>query len=209
MDQRLTMTREFLLVLALFSKNTGDPVHIRDFADLIAIHHQDWSQIDIESVARSHPDYKRVDAEIPEGSRYRTDSCSGSSYLIHETSDVYVRLEFDRFKNGPGCDTRLRAMTMEQILPRADAERRRLELLRDLRANGSVAETAEEYRWRSNDSRVKFVLTLFMDNAGNSPTSSTGDSIRLSAKLRHLAVSPDSANALPFETGYSPPLCTP
>lgn len=199
------MISALFLALALLLKDTPDVTRANAFAELIAIHRRDWSNIDVESVLRSQPNYKRVDAEIPEGSRYRSGVCDGSSYLIHETSVVYVRFEFEQFARGQSCGTRLRAATVEQLVPATEAERLRIELLRDLRAAGPVVGAPYEYHWRSNDSRVKFVLTLFAESSG----ASADGAVRLVAKLRHLTVSPDSVDTLPFERGYFPPTCGP
>jgi hypothetical protein len=173
----------------------------------VQLHTMDWSGLDVETLEHSRPGYfKRVDAEIPADSAYKSSKCDGSTYLIHDVDPVYLRLEFQHLLRGSKCATSLRAVTLEQSVAEGDAERLRVHLIADLGAAGPVPGTPDEYQWRSDDSRTKFVFSSTVDRVEGEKEARRE---RLTAKLRHVRVSPEGVDALPFRRGYFPPACKP
>lgn len=100
------------------------------------------------------------------------------------------------------CRTRLRALEVDIILDSREAEVSRLRIIEALSAAGSVGADSYEYQWRSDDSLTKNVLTTAISSAV------AGDHRQmLSIKLRHIPVSPETVDELPFHKGYFPPVC--
>jgi hypothetical protein len=144
---------------------------------------------------------KRIDAELPKDSRYYFGPCEGSTFLQNKVNSNSISFEFDRIPaNTNSCETRLRAITIEITLSSSDAEFLRVRLIDAVAAAGGIAPDLSEYQWRSDDSRVRYVLTT-------SVAKQHGGKETLWAKLRHIPASPETVDGLPFHKGYFPPQC--
>jgi hypothetical protein len=168
------------------------------------IHSLDWSGLSADNIQPMVPlVLKRIEADVPKDSQYRFGSCEGSTYMQAGSSGNRISFEFDKVLDSKRrCKTRLRALGVDIILDSREAEISRLRIIEGLSAAGSVGADSSEYQWRSDDSLTKNVLTTSISSgeAGNHRKI-------LSIKLRHIPVSPETVDGLPFHKGYFPPVC--
>jgi hypothetical protein len=168
------------------------------------IHRLDWTRLSADDIQRMIPvALKRIEANIPKDSQYRFGDCDGSSYMQAYSGRNLISFEFDRvLESDRKCGTRLRALRADVILSSREADVSRLRVIEELGAAGNVAPDFAEYQWRSDDSLTKNVLTTSV-----SPDKGGKHSKLLSIKLRHIPVTPETVDGLPFHKGYFPPAC--
>ena len=171
---------------------------------IVVIHRLDWSSLSTDDIQKMIPVVlKRTEADIPKDSQYRFGSCDGSTYMQTGSGGNRISFEFVKVLDSERrCRTRLRALQVDVTLDSREAEVFRLRIIEALSAAGSLGADSSEYQWRSDDSLTKNVLTT----AILADVASSQRKI-LSIKLRHILVSPETVDELPFHKGYFPPVC--
>lgn len=157
------------------------------------IHAMDWEFVgadDAEAILGRPIELQ--DLDMPEGSQYRTSDCDGSVYVTSKYGrGQSLTLMFDKFVQPAGpCGTRLHALRFE-----ADGDMNILKelmssIVTKLGADGPVEHG--EYQWKSDDSRVRFVLYTSLET-----TDKSGQGF-LWIRLLHLRASPEQLRDLPF-----------
>jgi hypothetical protein len=168
------------------------------------IHRLDWTRLSADDIQRMIPMVlTRIEADVPKDSQYRLGDCGGSTYMQTGSGRNLISFEFNKvLESDRKCGTRLRAIRADVILDSSKAEVSRLRVIEQLGAAGSVMSDFAEYQWRSDDSRTKNVLTTSV-----LPRTDGNHSKLLSIKLRHIPVTPEAVDGLPFHKGYFPPAC--
>lgn len=194
------------LLISLFL--TGDAAAVRPDVScpslaqvptlLQKIHALDWtnaSVVDLQGMVAVR--WELIEAKIPSDSVYATGPCTGSTYLKFESAACSLSLEFRNRKFRSRCASSLHSVRAEFDGSRQDVAAAHAMALASLRATGPVCDDVEQYRWRSDDSRTLYDLSI--------ATTSDAHHDRLSLWLTHRLVPKEMIDGLPFSKGYFPP----
>lgn len=197
------MTKIACLVLFLSNLSMALPSRRADLVrQLSELHKLNWARADVQVAEKQiRTPLTVTTAEIPTDSIYAGGPCDGSVYATNSYPDVSVRLEFRKSVTADRkCAVSLYSARMSVAAERSDAAALQVAIVAALQAAGKTCDSeSSEYRWRSDDSRTLFSLLVDID------TDQKDRLPVLSVWLRHIPVSPDMVDDLPFHKGFVVP----